>query len=157
MPVADALHWMSAGATAFARGLNDAPKVLGLGIVAATGLSLSLPMAFLGVAAAMTAGSLFRGMKVTETLAVKVTKMEPWEGLAANLVTAGLVIFASHLALPVSTTHVSSGAIIGLGLKREPGGIQWKTVRELILAWVVTLPAAALVASLVFILLRSHS
>ncbi len=152
--VADGLHWLSAGATAFARGLNDAPKVLGLGIVAATSLSLSLPLAFLGVAVAMTAGSLLRGLKVTETLAEKVTKMEPLEGLAANLVTAGLVVFASHLALPVSTTHVSSGAIIGLGLKRDARQIQWKTVREMLLAWVVTLPAAALVASLVFLLLR---
>lgn len=155
--VAEGLHWLSAGATAFARGLNDAPKVLGLGVVAAAGLSLSLPMAFLGVAVAMTAGSLLRGLKVTETLAEKVTKMEPLEGLAANLVTAGLVIFASHLALPVSTTHVSSGAIIGLGLKRGPGGIQWKTVREMILAWIVTLPAAALVAALVLLLLRAIS
>lgn len=152
--VADGLHWLSAGATAFARGLNDAPKVLGLGVVAATGLSISLPMAFLGVAVFMTAGSLFRGMKVTETLAERVTKMNPLEGLAANLVTAGLVIFASHLALPVSTTHVSSGAIIGLGLKRDARGIQWKTVREMLLAWVVTLPAAALVASLAYLLLR---
>lgn len=152
--VADGLHWLSAGATAFARGLNDAPKVLGLGIIAVTGLSISLPMAFLGVAVAMTAGSLLRGMKVTETLAEKVTQMEPLEGLAANLVTAGLVIFASHLALPVSTTHVSSGAIIGLGLKRDAGGIQWRTVREMMLAWIVTLPAAALVASLVFLLIR---
>lgn len=153
--VADGLHWVSAGATAFARGLNDAPKVLGLGVVAAGGLSLSLPWAFLGVALAMTAGSLLRGLKVTETLAEKVTKMEPLEGLAANLVTAGLVIFASHLALPVSTTHVSSGAIIGLGIKRDARGIQWKTVREMLLAWIITLPAAALVAALVVILLRS--
>jgi PiT family inorganic phosphate transporter len=155
--VADGLHWLSAGATAFARGLNDAPKVLGLGIVAAASLSISLPVAFLGIAVAMTVGSLLRGLKVTETLAEKVTKMEPLEGLAANLVTAGLVIFASHLALPVSTTHVSSGAIIGLGLKRDARRIRWRTVREMLLAWVVTLPAAALVASLVVILLRACS
>ncbi len=153
--VADGLHWVSAGATAFARGLNDAPKVLGLGVVAAGSLSLDLPWAFLGVAVAMTAGSLWRGLKVTETLAQKVTRMEPLEGLAANLVTAGLVIFASHLALPVSTTHVSSGAIIGLGLKRDARGIHWKTVREMLLAWIITLPAAALVAALVVLLLRA--
>jgi len=153
--VADGLHWVSAGATAFARGLNDAPKVLGLGVVAAGGLSLPLPWAFLAVALAMTAGSLWRGLKVTETLAEKVTRMEPLEGLAANLVTAGLVIFASHLALPVSTTHVSSGAIIGLGLKRDARGIHWKTVREMLLAWIITLPVAALVAALVVLLLRS--
>lgn len=155
--VADGLHWLSAGATAFARGLNDAPKVLGLGIVAASSLSLSPPMAFLGVAAAMTAGSLLRGMRVTETLAEKVTQMNPLEGLAANLVTAGLVVFASHLALPVSTTHVSSGAIIGLGLKRDARSIQWKTVRDMLLAWVVTLPAAALIASMALLVLRLNS
>jgi len=153
--VADGLHWLGAGATAFARGLNDAPKVLGLGIVAATSISVSLTVAFLGVTVAMTAGSLLRGLKVTETLAERVTKMEPLEGLTANLVTAGLVVFASHLALPVSTTHVSSGAIIGLGLKRDASAIQWKTVRDMALAWVVTLPAAALVASLVFLILRA--
>lgn len=151
--VADGLHWLSAGATAFARGLNDAPKALGLGVAAAAGLSISLPVAFLAVALLMTAGSLFRGMKVTETLAERVTKMEPLEGLAANLVTAGLVIFASRLALPVSTTHVSSGAIIGLGLHRDARRIQWKTVREMVLAWVITLPAAGLVAALAYHLL----
>ena len=151
--LADGLHWLSAGATAFARGLNDAPKVLGLGVVAAAGLSISLPVAFLSVAALMTAGSLVRGMRVTETLAEKVTKMEPLEGLAANLVTAALVIFASRLALPVSTTHVSSGAIIGLGLKRDARRINWRTVREMALAWLVTLPVAGLIASLVFFLL----
>jgi len=155
--VADSLHWLSAGATAFARGLNDAPKVLGIGIVAAAGLSISLPMAFLAVAVAMTAGSLFRGMEVTDTLAQKVTKMEPLEGLSANLVTAGLVIFASHLALPVSTTHVSSGAIIGLGLKRDARAIQWKTVREMVIAWIVTLPVAALVAALAYLILNTLS
>lgn len=155
--VADGLHWLSAGSTAFARGLNDAPKILGLGLVAISGLSIPIPMAFMGVALLMTAGSLVRGMKVTETLAEKVTPMEPLEGLAANLVTAGLVIGASHLALPVSTTHVSSGAIIGLGLKRDARRIQWRTVRQMALAWLVTLPAAGLAASLVYSVLASLS
>lgn len=152
---ADGLHWLSAGATAFARGLNDAPKILGLGIAAATVLSISTPVAFATIAAAMTAGSLLRGLLVTETLAQRVTRMNPLEGLTANLVTAFLVIFASHLALPVSTTHVSSGAIIGLGLKHDARRIQWKTVLEMGLAWVVTLPFAALVAAAVYRLLPS--
>ncbi|MBI2517023.1 MAG: inorganic phosphate transporter [Opitutae bacterium] len=154
LTLADGLHWLSAGATAFARGLNDAPKVLGLGIAAAMLLSIPIPVAFTAVAAAMTAGSLLRGLRVTETLAQKVTRMDPLEGLTANLVTAGLVVFASHLALPVSTTHVSTGAIIGLGLKQDARRIQWKTVRELGLAWILTLPFAALVAALSYWLLR---
>jgi PiT family inorganic phosphate transporter len=61
-----------------------------------------------------------------------------------------LVIFASHLALPASTTHVSSGAIIGLGLKRGAREVRWKTVRELLVAWLLTLPVSSLIAALVF-------
>ncbi len=152
---ADGLHWLSAGATAFARGLNDAPKVLGLGVVAATALNFSLTVSFLLVAFAMTIGSALRGFKVTETLAQKVTPMSPLEGLAANLVTSLLVIFASRLALPVSTTHVSSAAIVGLGLKRDAREVRWKTVGEMLLAWIVTLPTAAAIAAVAYFVLRS--
>ncbi|MBU6400626.1 MAG: inorganic phosphate transporter [Verrucomicrobia bacterium] len=70
--------------------------------------------------------------------------------LPANLVTSLLVIFASRLALPVSTTHVSSGAIIGLGLRRDARNVQWRTVRDFVLAWVVTLPVAGIIASLLY-------
>ena len=152
--LADGLHWLSAGLTAFARGLNDAPKVLGLGLAATVVLNVPLIGAFLLVALAMTAGSLLRGFKVTETLARNVTPMAPPEGFAANLVTAALVILASRLALPVSTTHVSSAAIIGLGLRRDARQVRWDTVRDMLLAWVVTLPASALVAAIVFSLLQ---
>ena len=150
----DGLHWLSAGATAFARGLNDAPKVLGLGVVAAAALGGSLPSAFVLVALAMTAGSLLQGFRVVETLSRKVTPMAPLEGLAANLVTTLLVISASCLTLPVSTTHVSSGAIIGLGLRRDATQIQWKTVRDMMLAWIVTLPVVGLLAGLALLILQ---
>ncbi len=148
--VVDALHWLTAGATAFARGLNDAPKVLGLGVLAAHSLSLPLGGAFVLVALAMTAGSLLRGFNVLETLSRKVTPMTPLDGLAANAATSLLVISASHWALPVSTTHISTGAIIGLGLRSDARAIRWKTVRDLAFAWIITLPVAAgLAAALV--------
>ncbi|MFA6963085.1 MAG: inorganic phosphate transporter [Opitutaceae bacterium] len=150
----DGLHWLSAGATAFARGLNDAPKVLGLGVVAAAAIGLPLTWAFVLVAVAMTAGSLLKGLRVVETLSRKVTPMEPLEGLAANFVTAILVVFASKLALPVSTTHVSSGAIIGLGLRRDARQVRWKTVRDMLLAWIVTLPVAGLIAAATLFILQ---
>jgi PiT family inorganic phosphate transporter len=150
--VVDALHWLTAGVTAFARGLNDAPKVLGLGVVAASAASLPLTWAFALVALAMTAGSLLQGFRVVETLARKVTRMEPLEGLAANLVTSALVITASKFSLPVSTTHVSGGAIIGLGLRRDARQIGWSTVRGMLLAWLVTLPIAGTMAAAVLYL-----
>ncbi len=153
--VVDGLHWLSAGATAFARGLNDAPKVIGLGVISSAALGVSPTMSFLLVALAMTVGSLLRGFKVTETLAQKVTPMEPLEGFSANLVTSLLVIFASRLALPVSTTHVSSAAIVGLGLRRNASQVRWATVRDMALAWIVTLPVAGLIAAAVYHFIRS--
>lgn len=143
-------HWLAAGLTCFARGMNDAPKVLAL---AAAGGTLGFP-AFLAGALAMGAGGLWAGRKVTETLGTRVTAMEPDQGLAANAVTAFLVAFASRWGLPVSTTHVASGAVIGLGMRRDASALRWDTVKAMAAAWVVTVPAAALLAAAVVLLRR---
>ncbi|HEV7126588.1 MAG TPA: inorganic phosphate transporter, partial [Ktedonobacterales bacterium] len=108
---------------------------------------------FVLVALGMGAGSAVGGLKVTRTLAEKVTKMDHTEGFAANLTTAVLVAFASNLGLPVSTTHVSSGAIIGIGLRSGLGRVNWKVVRDMALAWVVTLPGAGLLAIAAYLLI----
>jgi PiT family inorganic phosphate transporter len=149
----DSLHWTSAGATSFFRGLNDTPKILALGLAAAAGWGIGGSSFYLAVALAMGLGSVLGGFRVTETLARKVTTIAPDDGLLANLTTSALVSAASFWALPVSTTHVSSGAIIGIGAESKESRLQWRTVREMLLAWVVTLPAAALVAALAFRLL----
>ncbi|MBI5594689.1 MAG: inorganic phosphate transporter [Elusimicrobia bacterium] len=141
--LAESAHWLAAGLTCFARGMNDAPKVLAL---AAGGGGLGAPAFALG-ALAMGAGGLWAGRRVTETLGRRVTPMEPEQGLAANAVTAFLVAFASRWGLPVSTTHVASGAVIGLGLRRGSGALNRDTVKTMLAAWVVTLPAAALFAA----------
>ncbi|MBI4664744.1 MAG: inorganic phosphate transporter [Verrucomicrobia bacterium] len=151
----DALHWLSAGGTSFARGLNDAPKIFGLGLGVSLALGVETTVSFLLVAGAMGLGSVLAGIRVTETLAQKITPMSPSEGFVANLMTSGVVIGASCLGLPVSTTHVSSGAIIGLGLARRSQDIHWKTVRELLLAWVVTLPVAGLFGGTIYWLLNN--
>ena len=150
----DALHWLSSALTSFARGLNDTPKIVALGIVAAATLGITGFPFYLAIALAMGAGSLIAGFRVTETLAHRVTPMSHGEGFAANLVTTLLVGAASLVALPVSTTHVSSGAIIGIGLHRGAATIRWHTVREMLLAWLVTLPVSALVGAGAFALLR---
>lgn len=150
----DSLHWVSAGATSFARGLNDTPKILALSVVAIGLMNVSVGVFYVWVALAMGAGSLIAGLRVTETLARKVTPMNPTEGFAANLITAVLVGWASRLGLPVSTTHVSSSAIIGIGLRKGGQDVRWKTVRDMLLAWVVTLPVAALVAAGIYWLIK---
>lgn len=143
----DTLHWISSGATSFFRGLNDTPKILALGIGAGAALGISTGRAYALVALAMGAGSAIAGFRVTRTLAEKVTPITPSNGFAANAVTSVLVALASRFALPVSTTHVSSGAIIGAGLSSGRRDVRWKIVIEMMAAWVITLPASALIAA----------
>src|SRR5437667_4933382 len=140
----DALHWLSAGLTNFARALNDAPKVFAIGIVAQATLGVRPGVIIALVAVAMGAGSQLAGWRVTHTLGAKVTRISPADGLAANVTTAALVGLASVLAAPVSTTYVSSGAIVGIGIRG--GEVRWKLVREMMAAWRVTLPIAAVLA-----------
>lgn len=145
----DALHFLSAGAVGFARGLNDTPKMaallLGIGW-------LSGQVGPLAIVAAMTLGGLISARRVAETLAHKITDMNPGQGFAANLAAALLVTTASLHALPVSTTHVSVGALLGIGITTRQA--KWRTVLPVLAAWVVTLPCAALLAALLFALLR---
>jgi PiT family inorganic phosphate transporter len=81
---------------------------------------------------------------VTETLAYKVTSLDHEEGLTANLTTAMIVVSTAVRGFPVSTTHISSFAIMGGGLRDGIRAIRWRTVGEMALAWVVTLPVSGL-------------
>jgi inorganic phosphate transporter, PiT family len=150
------LHWFTSGATSFARGLNDTPKIAALVLVTAalsTGTRLGSTMAFGVVALGMVAGSWMAGKKVTKMLAEKVTPMNHREGFIANLVTAGLVGPGAAFGLPMSTTHVSSGAIIGAGVPKKTA-LNWKTIQSMVLAWILTVPLAAGLGVSAFMLLR---
>lgn len=152
------LHWLSSGTASFARGLNDIPKIVALGVAFSmitlhTAKYVALFWLFALVALGMGAVSFVGGLKVTVTLAEKVTKMDHTEGFAANLVTAFLVADAANLGLPVSTTHVSTGAIIGIGLREGVRRVDWRVVRGMILAWIVTLPAAGALAVAAYVAL----
>ena len=153
----DTIHWISSGLASFARGTNDAPKIVAmllLGSTTAAWPSTSSQLtAFVGVAIAMGLGSYFGGLRVTKVLAENVTKMNHAEGLSANLTTSSLVLLSGSLGWPVSTTHISSSAIIGIGLLKGWKSVRWTTVRDMILAWVVTLPASALLAGIAYLIL----
>jgi PiT family inorganic phosphate transporter len=138
----DGCHFLSGGAVGFARGLNDTPKIFALLLVSeafSTELGLSL------VALIMALGGVLNARKVAETMSRKITGMNPGQGFTANLVTALLVIGASRLGLPVSTTHVSCGSLFGIGVVN--GKAQWNTILGILLAWVTTLPIAAALAA----------
>ena len=152
----DHLHWVTSAGTSFARGLNDAPKMVAIGLAAMTISGVVLPSSFLVyaiVSGGMLAGSLQAGRRVTTVLAEKITPMNHREGFVANLVTSLLVGPGAFLGLPMSTTHVSTGAIIGIGIQKG-GAVDWQRVKEMVLAWVVTLPAAAVIGVLAYGLLR---
>jgi len=145
----DALHYLSAGAASFARGLNDTPKMVALLLVVP---GFDLRWGFAAIALTMALGALLDADKVAETLGKKVTDLNPGQGFAASLATAALVTTASLHSLPVSTTHVSVGALLGIGITTRQA--KWRKVGEILLAWVSTLPCAALLAGLAFWLVR---
>lgn len=141
----DALHFLSAGAVCFARGLNDTPKMAAL-LLSVGWLGESYGMILITIA--MAAGGLISAKQVAETLSHKITAMNPGQGFAANLATALLVTTANVSGLPVSTTHVSVGALLGIGITTRQA--KWRTVIPVLAAWVITLPLSALVAAALF-------
>jgi PiT family inorganic phosphate transporter len=150
--VLDGLHFLSGGAVGFARGLNDTPKIVALllvGEVMAPSLGLTL------VALAMAVGGVLNARKVAETMSKKITAMNPGQGFTANLVTALLVIGASRLGLPVSTTHVSCGSLFGIGVVNRQA--QLRTILSILLAWVTTLPIAAALAAGTYLAARTFA
>ncbi len=148
--ILDRLHVLSAGAVSFARGLNDTPKITAL-FVAAGALHLSLSAAMLAVGLGMAIGGLLNARRVARTMSERITAMNHGQGFTANLVTALLVLAASRWGLPVSTTHVSCGSLFGLGAVTGQG--RWRTIRAILLSWIVTLPVAALFATIIYRLL----
>ncbi len=147
--ILDGLHYLSGGIVSFARGLNDTPKIAAILLA---GSVVSPYVALFGVTLFMAIGGLMNAKKVAETMSHRVTAMNAGQGFTANLVTGVLVIFASKFGLPVSTTHVSCGSLFGIGAATKQA--HWKTITSILLAWVTTLPYAALLGAGTFLALR---
>lgn len=145
------LHWLSSGAVSFARGLNDVPKIAAFLILALPALGLSqaetIFWAVGTVTAAMVGGSLWGGLRVARVLAFRVAELDAGRGLAANLGTSLLLLAASPLGLPVSTTHVSTGSLMGVRYADRTRPPQADALRAILIAWLVTLPVAALIGA----------
>ncbi len=141
----DALHFLSGGAVCFARGMNDTPKMAAL-LIGTAGLAAQSSV--LLVALCVTVGGLVGARQVAETLAHKITDMNPGQGFAANVTTAALVLLGTFNGLPLSTTHVTVGSLLGIGITTRQA--KWATVIPVLLAWIVTLPCAALLAAVLY-------
>jgi PiT family inorganic phosphate transporter len=134
----DRMHFLSAGAVSFARGLNDTPKIAAL-LVVAPQLGGTAGTALVGTLMAL--GGILNARRVAETMSHRITSMNHGQGFTGNLVTSLIVIGASRFGLPVSTTHVSCGALFGIGT--VTGQARWRTIGQILAAWVTTLPLAA--------------
>jgi len=137
----DRAHIASAATICFARSVNDTPKLAGLMVVANAG---NAAISLIAIAIAVAMGGLLLSRRVAETMSQKITPLEPAQGLTANLTTAALVLAASFKSLPVSTTHVSVGAIAGVGASTQT--LSWTMARTILLSWIGTLPLAGTIA-----------
>jgi len=147
--VLDAAHFLSSGVVSFARGLNDTPKIVGLLLVISV---IDIEWGMLAVGILMAIGGLLKAKKVGHIISKDITPMNSGQGFTANLITGLLVTTASIHGLPVSTTHVSVGSIFGIGTATRQ--VKIKTVTQIILSWVLTLPVAALFSAGVFLILQ---
>lgn len=139
----DPLHYISAGVVSFARGLNDTPKIAAM-LMATNYLPVNVTIVLVAITIAL--GGWFHANAVAETMSHRVTSMSSGQGFTANVVTALLVISASCFGLPVSTTHVSCGALFGIGAITNQANS--RMIRNMIAAWVMTLPLAAILGAI---------
>lgn len=144
----DLAHFLSAGAVGFARGLNDTPKMAALLLVVP---QIKVPWAMGLVLISMSIGGLMGARRVAETMANKITRMNHGQGFSANLGTGLLVTMASVFGLPVSTTHVSVGALTGIGLLN--GKADLPVIRKVLLSWLITLPCAAALGAVIYFII----
>ncbi|MFQ5639565.1 MAG: inorganic phosphate transporter [bacterium] len=157
------LQILSAAFVAFAHGANDVANAIGplsavitvlkRGIVE---LKTTVPLWVLAMGGVgITIGLATWGWRVIETVGKKITELTPSRGFAAEFAAATTIVLASKLSLPISTTHTLVGAVLGVGLARGIGALNLNIVRDIVVSWVVTIPAGALMAVLFFYILRA--
>jgi inorganic phosphate transporter, PiT family len=149
------LQLVSAALYSLGHGTNDAQKTMGIiagVLVTADYLSeFTIPLwVILAAHAAIALGTLSGGWRIVHTMGSKITKLQPFGGFAAETAGAITLFLASALGVPVSTTHTITGAIIGVGSVRRVSAVRWGVARRIVWAWVLTIPASALIAALAY-------
>ena len=146
------LQVVSAGYMAFAHGSNDAQKTMGIitlalfsaGVIPTNDVP---PWVIVVSATAISLGTAVGGWRIMHTMGQRVADLEPVHGFAAETTAATVLIGTAHLGMPVSTTHVISSAIMGVGSARGAKGVRWGVARRILLAWVITIPASGTIAA----------
>jgi PiT family inorganic phosphate transporter len=153
----------SAAAMAFSHGSNDAQKTMGIITLAlavfyeweAKGIKFDVPLwVILASGLVMAVGTYMGGRRVIHTLGVRIVTMRPPHGFAAESSAAAVIEFASRTGVPVSTTHVITSSILGMGSTRRLSAVRWGVAREIVVGWILTFPIVALLAAGLYHVLR---
>jgi len=159
-------QWLQFGAASLislGHGGNDAQKTMGIIAVLLfsqghLGGDFYVPFwVVITCQAAIGLGTLIGGWRIVHTVGSKITRMTPVQGCCASAGGAIMLFAATYLGIPVSTTHTVTGAIIGVGAARKVSAVRWNIAGNIVIAWVITLPATALVAALCYLLSRVFS
>jgi PiT family inorganic phosphate transporter len=147
---------ISASLLALSHGTNDAQKTMGiifLALVANGSISADADVptwVVVSAAAAIALGTYVGGWRIIRTMGSRIIKMDPAQGFAAQSVGATVILAASHAGFPLSTTHTISGAIMGTGAAKRVSAVRWGVAGNILVAWLLTLPAAALVGGITY-------
>ncbi len=152
------LQVLSAAWMAFSHGSNDAQKTMGIMTLALVTAGVipefRVPLWVILIAAtAISLGTAAGGWRIIKTMGSKVVKLDPVHGFAAETTAATVIFTASQFGMPVSTTHVISSAIIGVGSSDRFKSVRWSVARSIVTAWVLTLPASAAAAAIAYLIL----
>jgi len=153
------LQLVSAAAYSLGHGTNDAQKTMGIiaGVLFTAGYLKAFTIPVWVILTAHTAiglGTLSGGWRIIHTMGSKITKLQPVGGFAAETAGAATLFFASHLGVPVSTTHTITGAIVGVGATRRFSAVRWGVAGRIVWAWILTIPMAALIGAVTFWIVR---
>ncbi|MDQ4036193.1 MAG: inorganic phosphate transporter [Chloroflexota bacterium] len=153
------LQVLSAAWMAFSHGSNDAQKTMGIMTLALVTAGVipefRVPLwVILAAATAISLGTAAGGWRIIKTMGTRVVKLDPVHGFAAETTAATVIFTASQLGMPVSTTHVISSAIMGVGASDRLKTVRWGVARTIATAWVLTLPASGLVAAIAYLVLN---
>src|SRR5690606_29497020 len=150
------LQFVSASLYSLGHGGNDAQKTMGIIAVllfsqGLTGPEFEVPFwVVITCQAAMALGTLMGGWRIVHTMGSKITRLTPMQGFCAETGGAITLFGATFLGIPVSTTHTITGAIVGVGAARRVSAVRWGIAGNIVIAWVITLPLAALIAAVVY-------
>jgi inorganic phosphate transporter, PiT family len=158
---------VSAALYSLGHGGNDAQKTMGIivAVLVAAGLfdlntqlslfNLQTMWIILACQAAMAIGTAMGGWRIVKTMGMRLTKLKPVHGFAAETAGAATIFLATHMGIPVSTTHTIAGAIVGVGSTTNAAKVKWTIAGRIVISWVVTIPFSALVAAICFYICKA--